>query len=539
MAILVYTDPSGQEMSVPLGPDSPLVTIGRATDCTIRSNRKSVSRRHAEFHYNNGNYQVVDLNSSNGTYLIVNDERKPVVKPEPLSHTDEVWCGDFILRFYEDDASTSVGPQDFHAQVDYGQHQQDGYGPQRATHDFGDPVQPGVSGVGFNQRPRSASFGHPIGAGSVPEGYDPSFGATPTPGPVGVGFGDDSFASQQDVFGPPQDYSEGAPSEDLQRIKDEKKAIEELAARQAQELDELRARLESGGAVAPGEGPDLERLSMELEASRREKDRLVDELRMTQETSLDVEMERERAMEAERRLEEATAKIDDLRQAMDREIQAKDRDIEVLEQELERVQAELRDAGGGGPSDEVESLRRAAENQEKLIGELNQKIQSLQEDLTHETDAAKSLQTLVSEYEARLDELEPLAEAATNAAALQEELEVVSSENADMKSEIEGLKQRLKLEKKRARDAGADQIEALQARVAELEANGGEGGGADAAVLKTLADHARTLDRLVDAIERTDLGGLSTVDRVRLQSAIRDARPRETLSAMLELMGEG
>lgn len=61
---LIYYDSTGREITVPFGPEQPLVTIGRATDCTIQSNRKSVSRHHAEFRFNNGQYEIVDLNSS-------------------------------------------------------------------------------------------------------------------------------------------------------------------------------------------------------------------------------------------------------------------------------------------------------------------------------------------------------------------------------------------------------------------------------------------------------------------------------------------
>src|SRR5690554_5515228 len=88
---IVYTDPSGQEFNVALSAEAPVVTIGRATDCTIRSNRKSVSRHHAEFRYSNGRFEVVDLDSANGTYLIINNERRPVHGRQFISHGDEVW----------------------------------------------------------------------------------------------------------------------------------------------------------------------------------------------------------------------------------------------------------------------------------------------------------------------------------------------------------------------------------------------------------------------------------------------------------------
>jgi len=79
-----------------------VVSIGRSRECTIRSTTKSVSRRHAEIRYENGTCEVVDLGSSNGTYLIVDGERQPVLTQEELSHEDEVWCGEFIVYYYAD-----------------------------------------------------------------------------------------------------------------------------------------------------------------------------------------------------------------------------------------------------------------------------------------------------------------------------------------------------------------------------------------------------------------------------------------------------
>ena len=108
MGKLIYMDNQGREIVVPLGPDAPVVSLGRATDCTIRSNRKSVSRRHAEFRYANGIYEVIDLKSSNGTYLIVDDNRQPVSPRVSLKNEDEVWCGDFILHFEDEEVYEEI-----------------------------------------------------------------------------------------------------------------------------------------------------------------------------------------------------------------------------------------------------------------------------------------------------------------------------------------------------------------------------------------------------------------------------------------------
>ena len=103
MGEVVFQDETGEEHVVPIGPEQPVISVGRSTDCTIRSNRKSVSRHHAEFRFEDGHVEIVDLDSSNGTWLMVDGERQPVGEPRKISHNDEIWCGDFILYYYEDD----------------------------------------------------------------------------------------------------------------------------------------------------------------------------------------------------------------------------------------------------------------------------------------------------------------------------------------------------------------------------------------------------------------------------------------------------
>ena len=119
MARIVYTDMSGQERSVSIGADTPVVSIGRATDCTIRSNRKSVSRRHAEFRFANGQFEVVDLNSSNGTYLIINEERRPVLGREYLAHKgyDKLMGARPLARIMDKELKRKLANESFRAKA--------------------------------------------------------------------------------------------------------------------------------------------------------------------------------------------------------------------------------------------------------------------------------------------------------------------------------------------------------------------------------------------------------------------------------------
>ncbi len=72
-----------------------LVTIGRASDCTIPIKDRYLSRKHAEIVHVAGQWVLKDCGSANGTYL--NGNR--VEKDEPLSSGDRIRMGDTELLF--------------------------------------------------------------------------------------------------------------------------------------------------------------------------------------------------------------------------------------------------------------------------------------------------------------------------------------------------------------------------------------------------------------------------------------------------------
>lgn len=74
-------------------PNEPAV-IGRSSD-QIHLTDHSASRRHAELRPANGDWVLVDLNSSNGTYL--NGQR--VISPITLKHGDQIKVGSTVLVF--------------------------------------------------------------------------------------------------------------------------------------------------------------------------------------------------------------------------------------------------------------------------------------------------------------------------------------------------------------------------------------------------------------------------------------------------------
>ena len=93
-ACLVHIYPTGPGMGTryPLG-DAPLV-LGRGSDCEIRINDHSVSRRHARIQPGADGYYAVDLQSTNGTF--VNDVPASMYK---LKDGDYLRIGNCIYRF--------------------------------------------------------------------------------------------------------------------------------------------------------------------------------------------------------------------------------------------------------------------------------------------------------------------------------------------------------------------------------------------------------------------------------------------------------
>jgi pSer/pThr/pTyr-binding forkhead associated (FHA) protein len=71
-----------------------VTSAGRHPDGDVVLDDVTVSRRHAEFRYEGGDFVVVDLGSINGTYA----NREPV-ESAVLANDDEVQIGTFRLMF--------------------------------------------------------------------------------------------------------------------------------------------------------------------------------------------------------------------------------------------------------------------------------------------------------------------------------------------------------------------------------------------------------------------------------------------------------
>lgn len=81
----------------------PLITLGRATECTVPIKDRYLSRKHAEIVFESGRWAVRDCGSVNGTLL--NGTKLTMVTP--LRPGDRIVLGDSEVIFEPDDADTT------------------------------------------------------------------------------------------------------------------------------------------------------------------------------------------------------------------------------------------------------------------------------------------------------------------------------------------------------------------------------------------------------------------------------------------------
>jgi pSer/pThr/pTyr-binding forkhead associated (FHA) protein len=74
--------------------DRPITSVGRHADSNIFLDDVTVSLRHAEFRQEDGNFQIVDVGSFDGTYV-----NRELVDTGPLVNGDQIQMGKFRLVF--------------------------------------------------------------------------------------------------------------------------------------------------------------------------------------------------------------------------------------------------------------------------------------------------------------------------------------------------------------------------------------------------------------------------------------------------------
>lgn len=107
MFLITVTDKAGQAEDLDVAKSE--ATIGRLESNDIVLSRGNVSKHHARLTARSGTVVVVDLKSTNGTFV----NGKKISGPRPISPTDKVYIGDSVLTVeWVEDEAASDGSQD-------------------------------------------------------------------------------------------------------------------------------------------------------------------------------------------------------------------------------------------------------------------------------------------------------------------------------------------------------------------------------------------------------------------------------------------
>ena len=103
MFSVVVTEKGGEQQRLEF--DKPEVTIGRVQGNDIILPKGNVSKRHSRIVLKDSKFIIVDLKSTNGTYV----NGRKITSPIVVKGTDKIYIGDFILTVEEPGAAVAAG----------------------------------------------------------------------------------------------------------------------------------------------------------------------------------------------------------------------------------------------------------------------------------------------------------------------------------------------------------------------------------------------------------------------------------------------
>src|SRR5689334_13929150 len=123
--------------------NKPEVTIGRVQGNDIVLPKGNVSKRHARIVLKDGKFIIVDLKSTNGTYV----NGRKITSPLVVKDSDKIYIGDFIVGV-DEAAAEGDGPSETTTSPPNMNPPQgnDGVRPPRPTEAQPMPVMPGAMG---------------------------------------------------------------------------------------------------------------------------------------------------------------------------------------------------------------------------------------------------------------------------------------------------------------------------------------------------------------------------------------------------------
>src|SRR5205807_7696604 len=106
MFAIVVNEKGGEQKRLEF--DKPEVTIGRVQGNDIILPKGNVSKRHSRIVLKDGKFIIVDLKSTNGTYV----NGRKITSPLVIKGSDKVYIGDFILSVEDQlaDAPADMSP---------------------------------------------------------------------------------------------------------------------------------------------------------------------------------------------------------------------------------------------------------------------------------------------------------------------------------------------------------------------------------------------------------------------------------------------
>src|SRR5947207_4967411 len=104
MFAIVVNEKGGEQRRIDF--DKPEVTIGRVQGNDIILPKGNVSKRHSRIVLKDGKFIIVDLKSTNGTYV----NGRKITSPLVIKGADKVYIGDFILSVEDPALGADAAP---------------------------------------------------------------------------------------------------------------------------------------------------------------------------------------------------------------------------------------------------------------------------------------------------------------------------------------------------------------------------------------------------------------------------------------------
>src|SRR5262245_24132161 len=104
MFAITITEKGGEQRRLDF--DKSEVTIGRVQGNDVILPKGNVSKRHARIVLKDGKFIIVDLKSTNGTYV----NGRKITSPLVVKETDKIYIGDFILGVEESSVASAPAP---------------------------------------------------------------------------------------------------------------------------------------------------------------------------------------------------------------------------------------------------------------------------------------------------------------------------------------------------------------------------------------------------------------------------------------------